>query len=123
MGETILLPDIGMSVTKWMEQFHEKGWSTLYEPTPGEQDPGDYTLAFCSPWQQKYVQLFFYFLFNYLIVLQLIAEYGDTVCLDSTHNTCGRKEEKVSLNTVLARDQVTGRGVLPAFMLTNLESQ
>jgi len=61
MGETILSPDIGMSVTKWMERLHEKGWSTLYEPTPGEQGRGGYTLAFCSPWQRKVCSALFLF--------------------------------------------------------------
>ncbi|KIJ26744.1 hypothetical protein M422DRAFT_272139 [Sphaerobolus stellatus SS14] len=84
----------------------EQGWLNSFEPTPGEGDRNGFTMAFCSPWQAK-----------------LIAEYGDTVCLDSTHNTCrGENKEKIFLNTVLTRDHVTGRGVPLAFMLTNLES-
>ncbi|KIJ43680.1 hypothetical protein M422DRAFT_252920 [Sphaerobolus stellatus SS14] len=89
-----------------MERLRGTGWSTLYEPTPGEEGCGGYTLAFVSPWQKK-----------------LIGEYADTVCLDSTHNTCkGMDKEKVFLNTVLTQDRVTGKGVPLAFMLTNYES-
>ncbi|KIJ46977.1 hypothetical protein M422DRAFT_249256 [Sphaerobolus stellatus SS14] len=91
---------------KWLEKLCEAGWNTLYEPTPGEEIRDGFTLALCSPWQK-----------------QLIAEYGDTVCLDSTHNTCrGNNDEKIFLSTILARDRVTGRGVPLAFMLTNRES-
>jgi len=58
------------------------------------------------------------------IAAQLSAEYGDIVCLDSTHNTCrGKDQEKIFLNTILTRDRVTGKGAPIAFMLTNLESQ
>ncbi|KIJ38181.1 hypothetical protein M422DRAFT_259086 [Sphaerobolus stellatus SS14] len=83
--ETILAPEIGESVKLWMERLWGTRWSTLYELTPGEEGRGGYTLAFVSPWQKK-----------------LIGEYADTVCLDSTHNTCkGMDKEKVFLNTVL----------------------
>ncbi|KIJ28981.1 hypothetical protein M422DRAFT_269680 [Sphaerobolus stellatus SS14] len=106
MIDTILAPTIGESLQLLMERLKDKGWSTLFEPTPGEGDRNGFTLAFCSPWQHK-----------------LIAEYGDIVCLDSMHNTChGENKEKIFLNTVLTRDRVTGRGIPLAFMLTNLES-
>ena len=55
---------------------------------------------------------------------KLLAKYSETVCLDSTHNTCkGPSSEKMFLSTILARDRVTGRGVLLAWLITNHESQ
>ncbi|KIJ39643.1 hypothetical protein M422DRAFT_257471 [Sphaerobolus stellatus SS14] len=105
--ETILAPEIGENVKLWMEWLRGTGCSTLYEPTPGEEGRGGYTLVFVSPWQKK-----------------LIGEYADAMCLDPTHNTCkGMDKEKVFLNTVLTQDWVTGKGVPLAFMLTKYESQ
>jgi len=105
-NNTMLAPDVGDSVELWLEKLRAMGRRTLFEATPGKEARGGYTIALYSPWQQK-----------------LIPEYGDIVCLDSTHNTCHWKnDEKVFLSTVLTRDCVTGRGVPLAFMLTNLES-
>lgn len=65
----------------------------------------------CSCW--------YYFFFH-----QLLLQYGDTVCLDSTHNTCkGPLREKMFLSSTLGRDHVTGKGVPLAWLITNLESQ
>ncbi|KIJ28257.1 hypothetical protein M422DRAFT_270492 [Sphaerobolus stellatus SS14] len=103
--DTRLAPQLN-DINKWLEKLCEAGWSTLYEPTPGEEIRDRFILTLCSSWQK-----------------QLIAEYGDTVCLDSTHNTCcGNNDEKIFLSTILARDHVTGHGVRLAFMLTNQES-
>ncbi|KIJ31011.1 hypothetical protein M422DRAFT_267433 [Sphaerobolus stellatus SS14] len=104
--DTRLAPELGESIGAWIERLKEDGWSILYDKTPGEEAHGGWTLGLCSPWQKE-----------------LILEYGDTVCLDSTHSTCrGEAAEKVFLTTVLARDHVTGRGAPRAFMLTNKES-
>ncbi|KIJ32606.1 hypothetical protein M422DRAFT_265491 [Sphaerobolus stellatus SS14] len=75
--DTRLAPQLNESIEEWLKKLNEVGWSTLYEPTPGEEIRNGFTLALCSP---------------------------------------GNK------STVLARNQVTGRDVPLAFMLTNHES-
>ncbi|KAF8582696.1 hypothetical protein K439DRAFT_1350737, partial [Ramaria rubella] len=66
----------------------EKGWEVSYDQTPGEEAHGGYTISLCSSWQQ-----------------QLMPQYGDVVCLDSTHNTCkGKNSEKLFLSTIVGRD-------------------
>jgi hypothetical protein len=53
MVDTILAPKINESVKSWMEWLHEKGWSSLFELTLGEEAHGGFTMAFYSPWQCK----------------------------------------------------------------------
>jgi hypothetical protein len=53
MIDTILAPTLIESIELWMKRLHEKGWSTIYEPTPGEESRNGFTLGFCSPWQCK----------------------------------------------------------------------
>jgi hypothetical protein len=53
MIDTILAPTLVESVKLWMKHLQEKGWSTIYEPTPGEESWNGFTLGFCSPWQCK----------------------------------------------------------------------
>ena len=59
--DTILSSEMGESVELWMEQLWEKGWATLYELTPGKGDHSGFTLALCSPWQQKVTFIYSYF--------------------------------------------------------------
>jgi len=51
--DTILAPDVGDSVAAWIERLRGNGWMALYEATPGEESRNGFTIAFCSPWQQK----------------------------------------------------------------------
>ncbi|KIJ25140.1 hypothetical protein M422DRAFT_273916 [Sphaerobolus stellatus SS14] len=106
MATTYLSPDPDESIRLWMDALRKKGWTVAYEPTPGEESRQGFTIQLCSKWQKS-----------------LIPHYGETVCLDSTHNTCkGPLREKMFLSTILARDRVTGKGVPLAWMITNLES-
>ena len=65
MNDTMLAPSIDESVKMWMQRLHEKAWFTLFEPTPGEEDCGGFTITFHSPWQHKvffpFIHLFFIF--------------------------------------------------------------
>ncbi|KIJ55574.1 hypothetical protein M422DRAFT_240188 [Sphaerobolus stellatus SS14] len=55
--------------------------------------------------------------------IKLILQYGDTICLDSTHNNCkGPLCEKMFLSSILGPDRVTGKGVPLAWLITNFES-
>ncbi|KIJ38350.1 hypothetical protein M422DRAFT_259002 [Sphaerobolus stellatus SS14] len=84
--DTRLSPSLNESLEAWVQRLDEEGWVTLYEKIPGEEARNGFTLGLCSPWQKK-----------------LIGEYGDTVCLDSTHNMCrGEDNEKIFLTTILA---------------------
>ena len=101
MGETIPAPSVEDSVEIWMECLHEKGRETQYEKTFGKELQDGFTMAFVLPGSIRYPSGDSTFYFQFSHSLQLIAEYSNVVCLDSTHNTCGNKEEKVFLNTVL----------------------
>ncbi|KIJ34784.1 hypothetical protein M422DRAFT_263142 [Sphaerobolus stellatus SS14] len=58
-----------------------------------------------------------------ILTKKLPMKYGDTICLDSTHNTCkGPLREKMFLSSILGQDRVTGKGVPLAWLITNLES-
>jgi hypothetical protein len=46
----MLALDVNGSIELWLEKLHQAGWFTLYEPTPGEEVQGGYTLALFSPW-------------------------------------------------------------------------
>ncbi|KIJ33949.1 hypothetical protein M422DRAFT_264088 [Sphaerobolus stellatus SS14] len=60
--DTRLAPQLNESIEEWLKKLNAVGWSTLYEPTPGEEIRNGFTLALCSPWQQE-----------------LIPQYGDTI--------------------------------------------
>jgi hypothetical protein len=36
-SHTFLAPDIEESIQLWMQKLNKSGWTTLYEPTPGEE--------------------------------------------------------------------------------------
>ncbi|EJD44975.1 hypothetical protein AURDEDRAFT_47582, partial [Auricularia subglabra TFB-10046 SS5] len=90
------------SVNLWMERLKDKGWSTIDESVPVSHSKSALCIGLVSPWQRA-----------------MIDKYGDTICLDSTHNTCVAEDGgKVYLYTIVARDRTTGKGTPLGFMLT-----
>jgi len=100
------------SLEAWAKQIIlEGGWANVATEVFDYKTNGNsgWYMSFATRWQRD-----------------ALARYGQRiVCMDSTHNTCTgiKVSESVYLYTVLARNQVTGRGVPLAFMLTNAENQ
>ncbi|KZV78403.1 hypothetical protein EXIGLDRAFT_783879 [Exidia glandulosa HHB12029] len=105
-AETFLAPEMSESLKLWIHQLSEANWSTIFESLPIPGEPAALCLGLVSPWQRE-----------------MIKKYGDTVCLDSTHNTCVTEDGgKIFLYTLVARDRTTGKGTPLAFMVTDRET-
>ncbi|KIJ34446.1 hypothetical protein M422DRAFT_263401 [Sphaerobolus stellatus SS14] len=124
--DTFLDDNPDTSIRLWMEILTKKGRSATYKKTPGEEARNGFSIMLCSPWQKEACYTFI-FRMRLLIIFyffhQLPMKYGDTICLNSTHNTCkGPLREKMFLSSILGQDRITGKGVPLAWLITNLES-
>lgn len=116
------------SLRLWKEKLETQGFVVFYEPVSAQASgEASYVFAFASPWQQRVCcPLISSLMENSPVHAQMLKQYSNIACLDSTHNTsfsATGKEEKAFLYTVVLKNLTTGRGIPAAFMLTPSEAQ
>ncbi|KAH8920027.1 hypothetical protein BT69DRAFT_1223391, partial [Atractiella rhizophila] len=99
------------SLKKWEAELKAEGWDTLLKECIGNGDPGQQTQPFVFCFMDKWQN-------------ELLSEFGQTACLDSTHNTAFSiegKGSKVFLYTVVIKHRGAGRGIPASFCITTEE--